>query len=253
MSCTDHNPAVAFHDQLAERWEQKYARSTFNKRAQAILTMPAGEGRAGEHWLDAGCGTGTIARRLAQQGCRVTAVDGSARMIEAAERAAATGTGSLPLSFLRVNDVAELPFADATFDAIVCSSVLEYVEAPSLVLVELARVLRPAGRLIVSIPNRRAYLRRTQKLTHWITSRCGLAPWPRYIGLSRHAYTPEEFAGVLRASAFEARAWRYYGAGLPEALSDTRYGGGLLIVACVKSEPRGLTAVGAQPSEPIGG
>jgi 2-polyprenyl-6-hydroxyphenyl methylase/3-demethylubiquinone-9 3-methyltransferase len=252
MSSTDHNPAVAFHDQLAERWEQKYARSTFSKRATAILTMPAGEVQAGEHWLDAGCGTGTIARRLAQQGCRVTAVDGSARMIAAAERAAAPGTGSMPLCFLRVKDVAELPFADAAFDAIVCSSVLEYVDAPSLVLGELARVLRPGGRLIVSIPNRRAVLRRTQRLTHWITSRCGLAPWPRYIGLSRHAYTREEFAEVLQASAFEAQAWRYYGAGLPDAVSATRYGGGLLIAACVKSQPRGGTTAAARLREPGG-
>jgi 2-polyprenyl-6-hydroxyphenyl methylase/3-demethylubiquinone-9 3-methyltransferase len=252
MSWTEHNPAVAFHDQLAGSWEQKYARGTFNKRAQAILTMPAGEPRAGEYWLDAGCGTGTIARRLAQQGYRVTAVDGSPRMIEAAKRAA-SGPDSLPLCFLRVNDVAELPFADATFDAIVCSSVLEYVDTPSLVLREFARVLRPAGRLIVSIPNRRALLRRTQKVTHWITSRCRLAPWPRYIGLSKHAYTREEFANVLRASAFEARAWRYYGAGLPDALSDTRYGGALLIVACVKSEPRGATADASQPVSPSAG
>lgn len=239
MSSIERSSAVAFHDALAERWEQKYSRSTFGRRAQALLTMPGGEPRGGEHWLDAGCGTGTIARRLAQQGCRVTGVDGSTRMIEVAVRAAAADGRAQSVGFLKVADVVELPFADATFDGVVCSSVLEYVQAPSRVLGELARVLRPAGRLIVSIPNRRALLRRGQKLAHWITARCGLEPWPRYIGLSRHAYTRPEFARVLRESAFEPQAWRYYGPALPGALSDTCYAGTLIVVGCVKVDHRG--------------
>lgn len=234
LTHTDHNPAIAFHDQLAEHWEQKYAHSTFGRRVDVILTMPAARAQEGEHWLDAGCGTGTIARRLAQQGCRVTAVDGSARMIEVAERAAAAERGSRLVRFLRVDDVVSLPFDAASFDAIVCSSVLEYVADPSRVLGEFARVLRPFGKLIVSVPNRRALLRRLQKMAYWSTGRCGLKPRPRYIGLSRHAYTQQEFGRLLTASSLEPRAWRYYGPGLPGALSDTRCAGTLLVAACVK-------------------
>lgn len=233
---TDRDRAVAFHDELAERWEQKYARGTFARRADLILTMPA-EMRAGEHWLDAGCGTGTIARHLAQRGCRVTAVDASARMIEVAQRAAADD-GCPPIHFLTVNDIVDLSFADASFDGIVCSSVLEYLETPSRALGELVRVLRPGGRLIVSVPNRRALLRRLQKLAHWATTRCGLEPWPRYIGMSRHAYTRREFALLLGASSLEPRTWRYYGPGLPAALSDTACAGTLLVVLCVKPDVR---------------
>lgn len=245
MSHTERSPAVAFHDELADRWEQKYSRRTFGRRAQTLLRLPGGEARPGEHWLDAGCGTGTIARCLAQQGCRVTAVDGSARMIAAAERATTTEAGFPPVRFLEVEDVVRLPFADAAFDAVVCSSVLEYVESPPQVLSELARVLRPAGRLIVSVPNRPALLRRAQKIAYWLTMRCGLEPRPRYIGLSMHAYTPQTFARVLAASGFEARAWRYYGPGVSGALSNSRYAGTLLMVVCVKarvaaSEPMSL-------------
>jgi 2-polyprenyl-3-methyl-5-hydroxy-6-metoxy-1,4-benzoquinol methylase len=237
MTSAQHNQAVAFHDELAERWEQKYARRTFSKRADAILSLPGGDAHTGEHWLDAGCGSGTIARRLAQQGCRVTAVDGAARMIEVAERAAATDPGAARLRFLKIEDIAALPFGEATFDAVVCSSVLEYVAAPAQVLMELARVLRPAGRLLVSIPNRRALLRLLQKITYSSMARCGLKPWPGYLGLSRHDYTRQQFARLLAAGAFEPRAWRYYGPALPEALSDTRYAGTLLMVLCVKCEP----------------
>jgi 2-polyprenyl-6-hydroxyphenyl methylase/3-demethylubiquinone-9 3-methyltransferase len=238
MTRTDPHPAVAFHDQLAERWEEKYAAGSFSRRAAAILTLPGGA-RPGEHWLDAGCGTGTLARHLVQQGCRVTGVDGSARMIEVAERAAAGAHGAV-LTFLHVNDVIALPFAAGSFDGVVCSSVLEYVQSPPRVLAELARVLRPGGRLLVSVPNRHALLRRALKIAHWSRARLGLSPWPRWLALSRHEYTQREFARLLVATPLEVKSWRYYGPGLPAALADTRYGGTLLLYGCVKVETRDM-------------
>ena len=241
MTPCEPNPAVAFHDQLADRWEEKYAGASFSRRAQALLSL-AGGVRPGEHWLDAGCGTGTLARRLARQGCRVTAVDGSVRMIESARRARAVNGVAPPVTFLRVNDVVSLPFADRSFDGVMCSSVLEYVDSPTRVLGELARVLRASGTLLVSVPNRRALLRRTQKIAHWSTARLGLAPWPKYLGLSRHEYTRQQFVRLLATVPLEARAWRYYGPRLPAALADTRYGGTLLLFACVRVDPRGASA-----------
>jgi ubiquinone/menaquinone biosynthesis C-methylase UbiE len=46
-----------------------------------------------------------------------------------------------------------LPFADAAFDTVVCSEILEHVFRPDLVLREAMRVLRPGGRVIVTVPN----------------------------------------------------------------------------------------------------
>jgi ubiquinone/menaquinone biosynthesis C-methylase UbiE len=226
------NRAIAFHDELAKGWEQKYARASFRRRGEAILNMPGGRASAGEHWLDAGCGTGTLARGLASQGCDVTAVDGSASMIEVARRAM---NQSALIRFLKVDDIVRLPFPNSTFDGIVCSSVLEYVDTPSLVLTELARVLRDAGRLIVSVPNRRAIVRLLQKAAHWTTTRCGFAPYPRYIGLSRHEYTQEEFFRLLAAGGFVVRAWRYFGPSMPDIVADSRYAGTLLLAMCVKA------------------
>jgi SAM-dependent methyltransferase len=227
------NHAIAFHDELAKCWEQKYRRAGFRRRAEAILNMPGGRAGAGEHWLDAGCGTGTIARRLVSQGCVVTAVDGSASMIEVAQRAIDRLS---PIRFLKVDDIVKLPFSNSTFDGVVCSSVLEYVDAPSQVLSELARVLHDAGRLIVSVPNRRAVIRRLQKAAHWTTTRCGLVPYPRYIGLSRHEYTQEEFARVLTAGGFVVRSWRYFGPRMPGILANSCYAGTLLLLTCVKAK-----------------
>jgi SAM-dependent methyltransferase len=45
-----------------------------------------------------------------------------------------------------------LPFADATFDAIVCTQVLEHVEDLSQILAEITRVLKPGGTLVASVP-----------------------------------------------------------------------------------------------------
>jgi len=51
-----------------------------------------------------------------------------------------------------VGDLANLPLADATFDAVLCIQTLEHVPEPASVLTELARVLRPGGKLYLSAP-----------------------------------------------------------------------------------------------------
>ncbi|HTQ50196.1 MAG TPA: class I SAM-dependent methyltransferase [Candidatus Acidoferrales bacterium] len=49
-------------------------------------------------------------------------------------------------------DGAALPFADASFDAVICSEVLEHIFTPEEFLREIHRVLRPAGRLLLTVP-----------------------------------------------------------------------------------------------------
>lgn len=51
-----------------------------------------------------------------------------------------------------VSDASAIPVADASFDAVICTEVLEHVAAPARVVAELARILRPGGRLILSAP-----------------------------------------------------------------------------------------------------
>lgn len=51
-----------------------------------------------------------------------------------------------------VSDISEIPAPDASFDAILCSEVLEHVPDPNLALDEFARLLRPGGRLIITAP-----------------------------------------------------------------------------------------------------
>lgn len=109
--------------------------------------------RAGERALDVGCGTGggvrALAARVAGVG-RVVGVDKSETMIaEARARTAAPGTA---VEFL-VADAHALPFPEGSFDCAFSLRVFEIVAEPRQVLAEMARVLRPGGRLVINGPD----------------------------------------------------------------------------------------------------
>jgi SAM-dependent methyltransferase len=96
--------------------------------------------RAGERILDLGTGTGLAARRIAALGAQVTGVDLGAELIEAAKRLA-------PGVDFRVGDAEQLPFDDAAFDAAVSTFGVMFVHRPEAAAAELARVVRPGGRI----------------------------------------------------------------------------------------------------------
>lgn len=97
--------------------------------------------------LDVATGTGAVALALARRyGCVVTAVDQSAEMLAVARRrvAAAGAEARIRLVEARAED---LPFEDGAFGALTFTYLLRYVEDPGATLRELARVVRPGGRI----------------------------------------------------------------------------------------------------------
>jgi len=94
--------------------------------------------------LDVGCGEGYLLRKAARRASLALGVD------VAESRLRATRGGPIELA---VADAQRLPFADASFDRIICTETLEHVADAQLALRELARVLRPGGRLAVSVPH----------------------------------------------------------------------------------------------------
>lgn len=102
--------------------------------------------------LDVGCGGGYLAEAFARAGARVSGVDLSATSIAAARRHAAHAQLSIEY---QVAAAQALPFADATFDAVLCTDMLEHVaDQLETIIAEEARVLRPGGVLGFETVNR---------------------------------------------------------------------------------------------------
>ena len=108
--------------------------------------------------LDVGCGTGRHALRLAGMGARVTAVDFSEGMLEAAR--AKEGAGRV--RWVR-HDIGErLPFADGVFDRVLCCLVLDHVADVAGLFTEMARVCRGGGAVVVTAMHPAMMLRGVQ-------------------------------------------------------------------------------------------
>ncbi|OYY07569.1 MAG: hypothetical protein B7Y70_14405 [Rhizobiales bacterium 35-68-8] len=190
---TDALDPVAYHEALAADWDRRYQRGSFARRAcffaRKILPLlpPAG------HWLDAGCGTGTFSRMLAADNRTVLGVDASVAMVEEGRRLAEPLGGRA--AFEPVATVESLPFPDASFDGVICLSVLEYLAKPQAALDELARVLRPGGVVVVSVPHRHSAVRALQRaMAAFRQPR--QAGGVAYLALSRFSVAPTAFADM---------------------------------------------------------
>jgi ubiquinone/menaquinone biosynthesis C-methylase UbiE len=107
--------------------------------AVRALIDAAPPGRA----LDAACGTGRHAQYLVERGHRVIGVDATPAMLERARK-------KLPQVDLRVGPLEELPVESASVDLAVCALALTHVPDLARPVAEIARVVRPGGRIIVS-------------------------------------------------------------------------------------------------------
>ena len=97
--------------------------------------------------LDVCTGTGLVASQIAgSQRCRVVGLDLSQRMLDQAHRNLRSAGLASHIDLVR-GRAESLPFADHSFDAVVFTFLLRYVEDPEATLRELARVLRPGGQM----------------------------------------------------------------------------------------------------------
>jgi SAM-dependent methyltransferase len=105
----------------------------------------------GKNVLDAGCGTGEYACWLASRGAHVTAIDLSDGSLQEA-RNYAKEAGIESIRFEK-RSVLRTGFPDETFDLVYCTGVLHHTPDPFGGLAELCRVLRPGGKILVSLYN----------------------------------------------------------------------------------------------------
>jgi demethylmenaquinone methyltransferase / 2-methoxy-6-polyprenyl-1,4-benzoquinol methylase len=102
----------------------------------------------GERVLDVATGTGLVSQALVRRyGCTVVGIDQSAAMLEGARARLERDPGlGRRVSLLR-GEAERLPFADGEFDHLTFTYLLRYVDDPAATLRELARVVRPGGRV----------------------------------------------------------------------------------------------------------
>src|SRR5579872_5082066 len=229
--------AVSFHEALAGEWEQKYRKSSFASRQEILGKCLKEVNLKGTIWLDAGCGTGTLARWLAEQGCLVEAVDAAPTMLSVAEELTRKSPGPVPVTYRLVTSIDALPFPSNFFDGVLCSSVLEYLQDPIACLEELSRVLRSPGVLLISVPSARSIARRILKAVHTGTGRFGRA-WPKYLSISKHEYSVGGFKELLQAHGFATDVFMCCGNRMARWFPTNALVGSLLIFRATKQYGR---------------
>jgi demethylmenaquinone methyltransferase/2-methoxy-6-polyprenyl-1,4-benzoquinol methylase len=140
--------ALALFEGLPSRYDRIGAVMSFGQdprwRRALVQTI---DPRAGQRVLDVATGTGMVAFALARRGCTVLGVDQSPQMLAMAEaklrRAPELGDR---VSFAK-GEAEHLPFETASFDALTFTYLLRYVDDRVATLTELARVVKPGGRI----------------------------------------------------------------------------------------------------------
>ncbi|NYD25255.1 class I SAM-dependent methyltransferase [Leucobacter aridicollis] len=188
--------------------------SAGNSRLWRIATTRAIGPRKGMRILDLAAGTGTSSAALAAHGAHVTAADFSEGMLAEGRR---RNAGNDLIDFVWA-DATQLPFEDDSFDAATISYGLRNVSDPKQALAEMARVVKPGGRVVIA-----EFSRPSSEAVNWAYTKYNRHVLPRVAGLinrdAAEAYkylnesieewpAQEELARWLREAGLERVAYR---------------------------------------------
>jgi ubiquinone/menaquinone biosynthesis C-methylase UbiE len=166
--------------------------------ATALFVAPlldAAKIKPGARLLDIACGTGVASARAAAAGAHVTGADFSPEMIAQAQK-------RHPGIAFQTADAEQLPFADASFDAVIANFGIHHVERPERAIAQARRVLAPGGTFAFTFWAGR------QENTAWRVIFEAIAAHgdmnvPMPAGNDAHA-TPENFSRLMEEAGFAA-------------------------------------------------
>ena len=147
-----HSQSRAAWDANAAFWDHRMGEGNeFHRKLVEPATLALLKLEPGQHVLEAACGNGQFARRMAEAGAAVTAFDFSAPMIDIAK---ARTKADLPVDY-RVIDAADseslLALGQGRFDAAVCSMALMDMSDIAPLIGALPALLKPGGRFVFSV------------------------------------------------------------------------------------------------------
>ncbi len=142
----EHHREIADQAEMIWNWDSPAGRRRAERRAGLFVTQ-AGLS-PGRRALELGCGTGVFLRRTGPSGAEIRGIDISQDLLGRARQ----HLEQFPNIGLDRGNAEQLPYRDASFDAVYGSSVLHHLEL-SRALAEAARVLRPGGRAVFTEPN----------------------------------------------------------------------------------------------------
>ena len=152
--------------------------------------------------IEVGCGDASFTTDLAKYSTDVTAIDISAGQI-------AENARLFPgIKFLQHDVSVRFPFPDASFDVAWCSEVLEHLFDPEFALREMHRILRPGGRLLVTVPYHGRFKNLLIALFKWDVHFAPANPHIRF-------YTNNTLSRITRAAGFREVRVKTCGMGQP--------------------------------------
>ena len=178
-------------------WHRLFGAPNFLRRLQWPVIADLLQLEPGQVILDLGCGDLQLSAELAKRDV------GAVIATDASPRLGSLGYVARQLPHLRLvrADGARLPLADASVDRVLASSVLQMVPDPGVLLAECRRVLKPTGRLVLTVPDAYRYFRRL------FTDKEQRAALNRMFGVEGAGYLTEgELTSLLRRAGFQPAA-----------------------------------------------
>ena len=190
------NKVIEYFDLQSSKWSSKYKKYSFSARSLLFDYVFSKHLCSNQAVLDLGCGAGDLTSLMLKYKCFVHGVDISKSMIEYYKSRFISNSS---VGFELIDPKQPIPFKPRTFDAIISSSVLEYVESPTSFLQDIYSILKDDGYLIISVPCSLSPVRFIQSILRKL-----FAPFIdiySYLEISKNSYSFRSFSILLLSNS----------------------------------------------------